>query len=209
MPDKISPKPFREKIKDAIAESADLILPGDSLQTVSDKMVALNTNILPVSEAGRLVGLADEPDPGLDASSHGHNPKTTRISETMNRDLVFCHEDDDCADALRKMEGRKLSHLSRIANRRPGGPRRSKRPHRDRDRGSHRGRNGDSGMRFLCLRPRLSHSHRRLGGDRGGSTGLSVMIGSMILLGIGIITGASRTRVHRPSGDSHDGSRLR
>jgi CBS domain-containing protein len=87
MPKKISPKPFR------------------------DKMVALDTNILPVSEAGRLIGLADEPDPGLDASSHGHDPKTTRISETMNRDLVFCHEDDDCAAALRKMEERKLSHL--------------------------------------------------------------------------------------------------
>jgi len=27
------------------------------------------------------------------------------------------------------------------------------------------------------------------------------MIGSMILLGIGIITGASRTRIHRPGGD--------
>jgi hypothetical protein len=30
---------------------------------------------------------------------------------------------------------------------------------------------------------------------------LWVIIGSMILLGIGIISGASRTRMHRPSGD--------
>ena len=111
MPEKTTPQSFRKKIKDAIAKSEDLLQPGDSLQTVSDKMVALDTNILPVSEGGRLVGLADEPNPGLDASSHGHDPKTTRISETMNRDIVFCHEDDDCADALRKMEERKLSHL--------------------------------------------------------------------------------------------------
>ena len=34
-----------------------------------------------------------------------------------------------------------------------------------------------------------------------GAPHLWVMIGSMILLGIGIITGASRTRVHRPIGD--------
>jgi CBS domain-containing protein len=111
MPDKIPAKPFREKIEDAIAETKDLIQPADSLQTVSDKMVALDTNMLPVSEGGHLVGLADEPNPGLDASSHGHDPKTTRISETMNRDIVFCYEDDDCAGALRKMEERKLSHL--------------------------------------------------------------------------------------------------
>ena len=34
-----------------------------------------------------------------------------------------------------------------------------------------------------------------------GAPQLWVMIGSMILLGIGIITGASRTRFHRQSGD--------
>lgn len=111
MPEKIPTKPFREKIVDAIAAEGGILNPGDSLQTVSDKMVALNTNVLPVSEAGRVVGLADEPNPGLDASSHGNDPKTTRISETMNRDIVFCHEDDDCVEALRKMQERNLSHL--------------------------------------------------------------------------------------------------
>ena len=34
-----------------------------------------------------------------------------------------------------------------------------------------------------------------------GAPQLWVMIGSTILLGIGIILGASRTRVHRPAGD--------
>ena len=34
-----------------------------------------------------------------------------------------------------------------------------------------------------------------------GAPQLWVVIGSMILLGIGIITGASRSRVHRSSGD--------
>lgn len=34
-----------------------------------------------------------------------------------------------------------------------------------------------------------------------GAPQLWVTIGSMILLGLGIIMGASRTRVHRPSGD--------
>ena len=111
MPEKIPAKPFREKIVDAIAAEGGILNPGDSVQTVSEKMVELDTNILPVSEGGRLVGLADKLNPGLDASSYGHDPKTTRILETMNRDIVFCHEDDDCAGALRKMEERKLSHL--------------------------------------------------------------------------------------------------
>ena len=39
------------------------------------------------------------------------------------------------------------------------------------------------------------------GAIEAGAPQLWVMIGSMILLGIGIITGASRSRVHRPSGD--------
>ena len=39
------------------------------------------------------------------------------------------------------------------------------------------------------------------GAIEAGAPQLWVMIGSMILLGIGIITGASRSRIHRPSGD--------
>ena len=39
------------------------------------------------------------------------------------------------------------------------------------------------------------------GAIEAGAPPLWVMIGSMILLGIGIITGASRTRIHRPGGD--------
>lgn len=111
MPKENPTKPFREKIGDAIAEKEDMLNPGDSVQAVSEKMVALHTNMLPVSEGGRLVGLADQPNPGLNASSYGHDPKTTSISETMNRDIVFCREDDDCVEALRKMVERKLSHL--------------------------------------------------------------------------------------------------
>ena len=111
MPENIQPKPFREKIVDAIAAEGGILNPGDSLQTASEQMVALDTNVLPVSEGGRLVGLADQPNPGLNASSHGHDPKTMRISETMNRDVVFCREGDDCAGALSKMVERKLSHL--------------------------------------------------------------------------------------------------
>jgi len=92
-------------------EKSDLLLPGDSTQLVSDKMDALGTNMLPVSEGGLLLGLADKSNPGRDASAYGHDPKTTKISDTMNRDVVFCYEDDECADALRKMEERNLSHL--------------------------------------------------------------------------------------------------
>lgn len=111
MPEKTPDKPFRKKIADAIAAKRGILKPGDSLQTVIDKMVAINRNVLPVSESGRVVGLADQPNPGFDASSHGHDPKTTRISETMNRDIVFCREDDDCVGALPKMQERNLSHL--------------------------------------------------------------------------------------------------
>ena len=39
------------------------------------------------------------------------------------------------------------------------------------------------------------------GALEAGAPQLWVTIGSMILLGIGLIMGASRSRVHRPSGD--------
>lgn len=104
-------KTSREKIADALLDKKDLLQPGDSTQIVSDKMLTLGTNMLPVSVGGLLLALADKSNPGGDASSYGHDPKTTRISATMNRDVVYCYEHDECADALRKMEERNLSHL--------------------------------------------------------------------------------------------------
>lgn len=104
-------KTSREKIADALLDKKDLLRPGDSTQLVSDKMVTLGTNMLPVSEGGVLLAIADKSNPGRDASTYGHDPKTTKISDTMNRDVVFCYEDDECAGALRKMEERNLSHL--------------------------------------------------------------------------------------------------
>jgi predicted transcriptional regulator len=104
-------KTSREKIADAFLVKKDLLQPGDSTQLVSDKMATLGTNMLPVSEDGLLLALADRSNPGRDASAYGHDPKTTRISESMNRDVVFCYESDECDDALRKMVERNLSHL--------------------------------------------------------------------------------------------------
>ena len=111
MPDETPAKPFREKIVEAIAAEGGILNPRDFLQTVSDKMVALDSNMLPVSEDGLLVGMADQANPAREASAHGHDPKTTRISDTMNRDMVYCHEEDECADALHKMVERKLSRI--------------------------------------------------------------------------------------------------
>ena len=49
---------------------------------------------------------------------------------------------------------------------------------------------------FLILIGGLAWGAMELGAPR-----LWVIIGSMILLGLGIITGASRTRINRPGGD--------
>ena len=43
--------------------------------------------------------------------SHGHDPKTWRVSEIMNRTAVFCYEDEDCSIALRFMKEHNLVYL--------------------------------------------------------------------------------------------------
>jgi hypothetical protein len=54
MPEKITAPPFREKLADAIASEGCMLNPADSVQNVSDKMVAFDTNILPMSADGLL-----------------------------------------------------------------------------------------------------------------------------------------------------------
>jgi CBS-domain-containing membrane protein len=74
-------------------------------------MREMGTKTWPVTEGRRLVGTVAGKHPDLDITSHGHDPKSWSVSEIMNRETVFCYEDEDCASAWRLMEEHDLSYI--------------------------------------------------------------------------------------------------
>jgi CBS domain-containing protein len=112
MPAKSSEKSRRSprKLK-SLVEKSGALSPGDSVDTAATRMREMDTKQWPVAEGRTLVGMVEGTQPGVTIGSHGHDPKTWRVSEIMNRTAVFCYEDEDCASACRVMKEHDLAYL--------------------------------------------------------------------------------------------------
>ena len=102
---------LRTNLENLIAEKQPVLHPQESIQKAGDKMRELQASALPVSDGRRLVGMVDQRDPDRRAAGYGHDPNATAVSEIMKSAVVYCFEDDDCAEALRKMDGWRLDRL--------------------------------------------------------------------------------------------------
>ena len=113
MPDSPDPKypAAATQLEEVIADKQGFLNPQDSVQKAGDKMRSLNADVLPVSEGRRLVGVVDQRRPDLSAAGHGHDPNTSTFGEAMNRDVIYCFEDDDCVTALRRMDEHGLQQI--------------------------------------------------------------------------------------------------
>lgn len=101
-----------KKLEDVVVEKTGALSPGDSIKTAGERMRAADANTWPVVEGRKLVGVIDTPNPDLDAGGHGHDPKSTLVSDAMRRELFFCYEDEDAGHANRVMEKHNLNHLT-------------------------------------------------------------------------------------------------
>jgi CBS domain-containing protein len=112
MPAKSSEKSRRSprKLK-SLVEKSGALSPGDSVDTAAMRMREMDTKQWPVAEGRTLVGMVEGTQPGVTIGSHGHDPKTWRVSEIMNRTAIFCYEDEDCSSACRVMKEHDLAYL--------------------------------------------------------------------------------------------------
>ena len=113
MPKEPSPDPGKKSasLKSLAAEKAGALDPKDTVQTAGDRMREHDAEAWPVATDRKLVGMIDEKNPDWKLGGRGHDPKESRVSEIMKRDVVFCYEDEDCAEARRKMDEHGMNFL--------------------------------------------------------------------------------------------------
>ncbi len=105
MPDETSkPAPSEKSLLEVLLDKAGILKPQDSVQTAGERMRATGQETMPVAENQRLVGMVTDPNPDQQATRFGHDPARTTISETMEKKILFCFEDEDCATALLRMD---------------------------------------------------------------------------------------------------------
>lgn len=94
-----------------LTEKFGALHPHDSVETAGHRMRKLDAPMWPVVEGRKLIGMVDDKNPDWKIGGRGHDPKTWKVGQIMNRDVVFCYEDEECAHAQQLMEERDLRFL--------------------------------------------------------------------------------------------------
>jgi CBS domain-containing protein len=99
-------------VKEIMTPSVDAVRPDATLQEAARRMRDTNVGSLPVSEAGKLLGMITDRDICCRAVAEGRDTARATVQEVMSRELMSCFSDDDIAEAAQLMERK---HIRRLA----------------------------------------------------------------------------------------------
>jgi CBS domain-containing protein len=99
------------KISEILTPDPECVTPETTLAQAAQRMKALDVGMLPVCESDRLIGTITDRDITVRAVAAGYNPSTTIVREAMTREMVYCFDDEDIAEAALLMERRQVRRL--------------------------------------------------------------------------------------------------
>lgn len=98
-------------VKEIMTSGVQAVTPDTSLGEIAHKMRELNLGSIPIQENGDVIGMVTDRDLVCRAMAAKLDPETTLAREIMTKDVVFCFEDQDVADAAHLMEEKHLYRL--------------------------------------------------------------------------------------------------
>ena len=99
------------QLKEIMTRDVEVVHPDATLQEAARKMRDLDVGPIPVSDGTRLQGMVTDRDIAIRAVAEGRDPASTKVSEVMTPEIVYCFEDQDVDDAVRIMEEKQIRRL--------------------------------------------------------------------------------------------------
>jgi CBS domain-containing protein len=98
-------------VKDAMSTRVETIAPTSNVRDCARKMDQVGVGLLPVSENGKLVGVVTDRDICCSVVARDRDPATVTVREIMTSDVASCFEEQDCTEAARLMEDKRVRRL--------------------------------------------------------------------------------------------------
>ncbi len=99
------------RVDEVLSEKPPTLHPDDNMQQAGDRMREMATDDWPVAKEEELMGVMDAGNPDRTVARYGHDPKSTLVGDNMSHDLVYCYDDQNCAEALAIMDARHFQYL--------------------------------------------------------------------------------------------------
>jgi predicted transcriptional regulator len=98
------------KVKDMMTRSVECVWPQDTLQEAASRMKEMKIDPLPVCDLTHIVGTLTDRDIAVRAAA-GRDPRTTKVSDVMTREVITCYDDDQLEEAERLMQSRLVRRI--------------------------------------------------------------------------------------------------
>ena len=98
-------------VSDHMTRGIRAMSPRDTAQAAARLMDELNLSVVPICEAGRLVGMVSDRDIVVRGVARGLPPADTPLGFLMSAELLFCFEDEATDDVLARMGHARLRRL--------------------------------------------------------------------------------------------------
>jgi CBS domain-containing protein len=94
-----------------MTHNVETIHPNDPIREAAQKMKSLDVGSLPVCDNRKVLGMVTDRDITIRTVAEGRDPNSTKVSDAMTPDLVFCYDDQEVEDAARMMEKHQIRRL--------------------------------------------------------------------------------------------------
>ena len=98
-------------VKDAMSPQVEWIAPDICLRDTAKKMETTGVGSLPVEENDKLIGIITDRDITCRAVAEARDAATTSVREVMSKEITFCYDDQDVAEAAKIMEEKQIRRL--------------------------------------------------------------------------------------------------
>lgn len=107
------------KVSQVMTPDPACCLPQDSVDIAARLMRIQDVGMIPVVEGEnvpKLVGVLTDRDLAVLVVAPGREPRKTKVSEVMTRDVVACHENDSVELALDSMKSHQIRRIPVLSN---------------------------------------------------------------------------------------------
>ncbi|MDQ7744359.1 CBS domain-containing protein [Hydrogenophaga pseudoflava] len=98
-------------VSEVMTPDPQSVPPEESLRAAAELMQTLDIGVLPVCDAGTLVGMLTDRDIAVRSVAGGLVPESTCVGDIMSPDLVFCTPGQDIGEAMKLMGDKQVRRL--------------------------------------------------------------------------------------------------
>ncbi|WP_206020380.1 CBS domain-containing protein [Rhodovarius crocodyli] len=100
----------KTQVREAMTRDVTVAGPEQTIQEAARMMQKIDSGVLPVGSADRLIGMITDRDIALRAVGTGKGPDT-RVREVMTEEVLYCFEDQEIEEVAHNMGDNQLRRL--------------------------------------------------------------------------------------------------